>query len=185
MMVFLQSTVYPLVLALAVIFSLSGCFAGKTNKSSLLSTEGGMPFVNGAKDAAFYQHETKKWQTMLEVTADPQKKAEAHLHLATLFLAQDNPRKDYHTGYVELTQATTIWPDLTSNLEITSWLELLNHLEDEEQRVTNDIAALESTVARIKDQNATQRQELVKLRETLDTLTRLELSVERKRRSLR
>jgi hypothetical protein len=61
----------------------------------------------------------------------------------------------------------------------------LNHLEEEDQKAKKDIAVLESTVARTKDQNATQRQELVKLRETLDSLTKLELSVERKRRSLR
>jgi hypothetical protein len=185
MKVFSQGSFSSLVLALAVICSLSGCFAGKTDTSSLLSAEGGMPFVNGVKKASFYQLETKKWQTALKKTADPQKKAEVHLHLAALSLAQDNPRKDYHTGYVELTKAATIWPDLTGNLEITSWLELLNHLEEEDQKAKKDIAVLESTVARTKDQNATQRQELVKLRETLDSLTKLELSVERKRRSLR
>lgn len=135
--------------------------------------------------ATWYQHETQKWQDSVSKTAIGKEKAEAHLHLAALYLAKENPQKDYHYGLVHLTKAASVWPELNNNLAFVSWLELLTRFETEQRQAEKDQDALKNKLARLQQQNANQRQDISNLRETLDRLKRLEMSVERKRRAFK
>ncbi len=171
--------------ALVLMFLLSGCLAGRTESSSPLSRDAGLPFAIGPRAASSYQHETLKWQAVVQKNAAPIKKAEAHVHLAALFIASDNPRKSYHNGYVELTKAMHLWPELKENIALVNWLELLTRFETELQQAREESVDFENKLARLQQQNSNLRLELVKLRETIDKLTRLELSVERKRRAFK
>ena len=170
-------------LALAIMVLLSGCLAAKTKKCCPVSGEGGFPFVNEAMDPSSYLQEMKKWQTVLQETPDSKTKAEAHLHIAGLYFAKNNPQKNFSTGYVELTRATAACPDLQKNTAFTGWLELLAMVETESKKAQKDIVDLEKQLTRAQHQIATQHREIVKLRETLEKLKSLEMSVERKRRS--
>lgn len=172
-------------LALVVMVLLSGCLAGKTISSSPLSWDGGLPFTTVPMAASSYHHETLRWQAVVQNSAGPAKKAEAHVHLAALYLASANPQKSYHDGYLALTRAMHLWPELQENIALVSWLELLTSLETERQQTREESVDFENKLSRLQQQNSTQRQELVKLRETIDRLTRLELSVERKRRAFK
>lgn len=182
---FVKSRSFSFCLVLAMIFLLSGCLAGKTKKSCPLLVDVGFSVASERMDPSFYPQETKKWQAVLQETGDSKKKAEAHLHMASLYFSPNNPQKNYHTGYVELTRATTAYPDLRENKNFVSWLELLSRIEDEQQSDKKDIIELENRLARSQQQIATQRQEIVKLRETLNRLKMLELNVERKRRAFK
>ncbi len=173
------------ILAMLIVFFVAGCQAVKTNNPSVLLVEAGLPIAPQAQSAGSYQKDMKRWQSVLLQTADSQKKAEAHLHLAGLYLTKNNPQKDYHLGYQELTKATTAYPDLLSNMALVSWLEILSQLEIANQQALKKRASLEKELAQAHQQIGAQQQELTKLRQTLDKLKRLELSVERKRRTFK
>ncbi len=173
------------ILGLTMSALLSGCLAGKTGNVSALSAQSGLPFPREAMSATSYRDEIQKWQDSVQKTTVGKEKAEAHLHLAALYLAKDNPQKDYHNGLVHLTKAASAWPELNHHLAFVSWLELLTRFETEQRKAEKDQDALKNNLARLQQQNANQRQDIVKLRETLDKLKMLEMSVERKRRAFK
>lgn len=185
MRLFVPTTLLPSILGLTMSALLSGCLAGKTDNVNSLAAQSGLPFPREDMSATSYRHETQKWQDSVQKTAGGKEKAEAYLHLAALYLAKDNPQKDYHNGLVYLTKAASVWPELNNNLAFISWLELLTRFETELRQAEKDQDALKNKLSRLQQQNANQRQDIVKLRETLDKLKMLEMSVERKRRAFK
>ena len=183
---FLQGSkaLFP-VLMVAISALLSGCLAGKTNNQIFLAGEASLPFVRGLMSTLSYQQEMTRWQAVLQKNAAPKEEAGAHLHLAALYLAKDNLQKDYQKAYVELTRATTVWPDLRENRGLASWLELLERFEGESQNGKKDNADHENELVRAQQKIVAQQQEIAQLRETLDKLKRLEVSVEKKRRAFK
>lgn len=177
--------VMPALFALAGAFLLSGCLAAKAGSAPGQAMAGELPFVQGPRSSDFYQRETARWQATLAKGVDAHQKAAASLYLAALALNADNPGKDYPAALGHLTAALVARPDLRNKPALASWLELLRHQEVANQQARREIIALEGTVDRLQKQNASQQQELSRLRETLERLKRVDLSVERKRRALK
>lgn len=170
---------------LAGAFGLSGCLAGQPGPATCHAVTGELPFVQGPRSSDFYARETARWQAELAKGIAGPQKAEASLYLAALALSADNPGQDYAAALGHMTAALVAQPELRSKPALASWLELLRHYDDLGRQSRREISALESTAARLQEQNAGQRQELIHMRETLERLKRVDLSVERKRRALR
>ena len=167
---------------------LVGCIHSSPSKPIEAPTAlagGGLPFLSAKKSPGFYRMEVKRWQVLSKKITQAQEKAEAHLHLAALYLDQGNPGKDYHKAHGALKQAIMSWPDLQNDVIIASWLGLLSHYEADALNFQEKLDGMQNSLDLARQQIGTQRHSIVTLQESIEKLKRAEMVVEKKRRAFR
>ncbi len=172
----------------SISFILAGCVHNtpiKPIEPPSALARSGLPFESSSKSTGFYRKQVKKWQAISEKETDPVKQADAHLHLASLYLNQNNPGKNYHKASFSLSHAVKLWPDLQNHVAIVSWLELLKSYEKETQSLQKKLAGMRNSLDSARKQIGTQRHSIVTLQESIEKLKRADMVVEKKRRAFR
>ena len=147
----------------------------------------------------------KKIRKLTITSQDPKssnlEKAEAHRRLAILYLIPRNPDSDFRSAANELGKFLEIAPDKLDNLAAASWATALKSGE-EYQSLKTKVAAvaalnkknsqLKTKVAALNKKNSQLTKEKKDLAEantelmkTIEKLTKLDLSLEKKRRNFR
>lgn len=179
----------PIVMPLYVIvLFISGCaFTSPPPPHSSAPCETGLPFAMSAKlsDSASFAQEAEKWQSVAQTAEGLSERAQAHLHLAALFLNHENPNESPHQAYRELVKAIKVWPDLENDIAVASWLGLLARHEALTADFAKERVDFENELAADRRLIKSLGVEINTLNEKLEKLKRAEMVVERKRRAFK
>jgi tetratricopeptide (TPR) repeat protein len=108
----------------------------------------------------------------------PPDRDRALLGLGRLYVAPDNPGRDYRQAYQQFERLAREHPDSPAAAEARAWRDVLGAA----QRQREDAARARQETERLRQELKRARQEAEAIRQDLDRLKRIELDLERQRR---
>jgi hypothetical protein len=168
-----------------LIFVLSGCLSatmpGKARNDALDFDPLNLPRSDFIQESAKLQRITRDPATGIE------EKAEAHRRLAILHLIPGNPERDPQKALDELGKFVELAPQRLDRQEAADWVLALNPGAGHRQGDQN-CAAKTARLTAANFQRAKENEELTaantELKETIEQIKKLDLSLEQKRRKL-
>ena len=93
-----------------------------------------------------YAAETKRLQEALNNAADPADKAATHRALAWLYVAHNNPQRDYDKALVHLVQYGRLDPQGASDMRVRDWVTVLDTVKSIAQSSGQQQTAMQATI---------------------------------------